>query len=82
MDLMTLRNEDGTSTEVEIVVTFKIEELGDNDYVIYKENEKFFGAKYVENDGIVDLIVDLSDDEKNKLSEVFKKLCSGGIIQC
>lgn len=80
MDKLILTNIDGTTLEVEIVATFKIQELGDSDYVIYKDNNKYFGARYEETNGTVDLITDLSDNEKKLLNEVFDKLCEGEII--
>lgn len=80
MDKMIVTNKDGTTEEIEIVATFKILELGDSDYVIYKNDSKYFGAKYVENDNVVELNTILSQDEQKALNEVFKKLYEGEII--
>ena len=80
MDKMILNKIDGTTEEVEIVRSFKLENLNQDDYVIYKNNNKYYGAKYIENNGNTDLITDLSDMEKNALSEIFDKLSKGGII--
>ena len=82
MDTMTLNKEDGTIEEIEIVITFKLENFNNDDYVIYKTNNEFFGAKYIEKSGNTELITDLSDEEKKSLSEIFEKLRKEGIIQC
>ncbi|HHW69509.1 MAG TPA: DUF1292 domain-containing protein [Tenericutes bacterium] len=80
MDTMTLNKLDGTTEEVEIMMTFKLERFNDNDYVIYKSLDKFYAARYVENNGITNLETNLSEDEKEDLSKVFNKLREGGII--
>lgn len=80
MDKMTLNKSDGTTEEVEIVMTFKLENFNNDDYVIYKNNEKFFGAKFFEKEGNTELITDLSDEEKEAVSNLFNKLHEGGII--
>ena len=80
MDTMTLVNADGTKEEIEIVVTFKIKEFNDNDYVIYKNNDDFFGARYIEENDNVDLITDLSKEEQKAMSEIFEKLRKGEVI--
>lgn len=80
MDTMTLIKEDGTTEEVEIVMTFKIEKYKKNDYVIYKSNDKYFGARFVEKDGNTELNTDLSDVEKGEIAKIFMKLHEGGII--
>jgi hypothetical protein len=80
MDTMILNKADGATEEVEIVMTFKLEKFNNDDYVIYKNNDKYYAAKYVENGENTDLTTDLSDDEKQSLSEMFDKLRNGGIL--
>lgn len=80
MDNMTLIKADGTEVEVEIIVTFQIKEFNNDDYVIYKDENKFYAAKYVDDGENVTLITSLSDKEKVALSDVFKKLKQGGVI--
>lgn len=80
MDEMTLNKKDGTSEKVEILMTFKIDHFNDNDYVIYKNDEKYYAARYIEENGNTNLITDLSDEEKEALSTMFDKLHNGGLI--
>ena len=80
MDNMTLIKADGTEVEVEIIVTFQIKEFNNDDYVIYKDENKFYADKYVDDGENVTLITSLSDKEKVALSDVFKKLKQGGVI--
>lgn len=80
MDNMTLIKTDGSEVEVEIITTFQIKEFDNNDYVIYKDENKFYAAKYIDDGENVSLITNLSDKEKIALSDVFKKLKQGGVI--
>ena len=80
MDSMTLIKSDGTEVEVEVILTFKIKEFNNKDYVIYKDNEKFYAASYSDDGESVSLDTDLSDEEKVALSDMFKKLKQGGVI--
>ena len=80
MDAMTLTKIDGTTEEVEIVMTFKLEEISDKDYVIYKSNGDYYGASFVVKDDITDLDTNLTFEEQEKMNEVFEKLHKGGII--
>jgi len=80
MDTMTLTKKDGTTEEVEIVMTFKIEKYNNNDYVIYKSQEKYYAARFIEKEGNTELITELSDEEKAGVTKIFKKLHEGGII--
>lgn len=43
-------------------MTFKLEEFNNVDYVIYKNNEKYYATKYFEKDGNTDLTTCLSND--------------------
>jgi len=80
VDTMTLNKSDGTTLEVEIVMTFKLEDFNDDDYVIYKSNNEYYAAKYFEVDGNTNLITDLSEEEKKSLSKIFERLHKGGIL--
>ena len=80
MDSMTLIKSDGTEVEVEVILTFQIKEFNNKDYVIYKDNEKFYAASYNDDGESVSLDTDLSDEEKIALSDMFKKLKQGGVI--
>ena len=80
MDTMILNKVDGSTEEIEIVMTFKLEYFNNNDYVIYKQNNEYYAAKYVEKDENTELITDLSDEEKKSVSQIFEKLHKGGVI--
>lgn len=83
MDIITLNKIDGTTEKVEIVICFKLENISkNNDYVFYKSNNKYFGARYIEKDGNTNLITDLSNEEKVALSNIFDKLRKAGVIKC
>jgi hypothetical protein len=77
---MTLMKNDGVTEDVEIVMTFKLDNFNDKDYVIYKSNDEYFGASFVEKDDVTELDTDLSLEEQEKLSELFEKLYEGGVI--
>lgn len=80
MNAMILKKIDGTTEEVEIVMTFKLEEISDKDYVIYKSNGDYYGASFVVKNDITDLDTNLTFEEQEQMNEVFEKLHKGGII--
>ena len=82
MDKMILNKNDGTAIEVEIVMTFKLEKYNNNDYVIYKHSNEYFGAKYKEENEITTLDTNLSNNEKKDLNKAFEELSKIGVIQC
>lgn len=70
-DYITINTTNGQK-QAELVSIFELRGLGE--YVIYKLEGKYFGAKYkVEGDNTT-LITDLNDVEKKALNEVFKQL--------
>lgn len=80
MDKMILTKSDGTNEEIEIIMTFKLENISDKDYVIYKSNGDYYGASFVIKDDITDLDTNLTFEEQEQMNEVFEKLHKGGII--
>ena len=80
MDTMTLTNIDGTTEEVEIVMTFKLENINDKDYVIYKSKGEYYGASFIENNDVTELDTNLSIEEQEQMAQVFETLHKGGII--
>ena len=81
MDIIKLKKADGTTEEVEIVMTFVLEKFNNNDYVIYKDKDnQHYGAKYVENDGNISLDTDLTEEEKEALTNIYTKLLKGDIV--
>ena len=80
MDILTLNKNDGNKEEVEIVMTFKLEQFNNNDYVIYKCKNEYYGAKYIEKNTTTELITNLSKEERDALSKIFDKLHEKGIV--
>ena len=79
MDLVTLKTKDNKEIKVEIVMSFKIDEFN-TDYVIYKDNDSYYAAKYiVENDKTI-LDTDLTEKEKNSLNLIFDELKKEGVL--
>lgn len=68
-DFITINLESGEQKEAELISKFTIEGFGD--YVIYKLDNKMYGAKYEVDGDKTNLITDLSDVEKDALYEVF-----------
>lgn len=70
-DFITINTKDGKK-KAELVSKFNIEELGE--FVIYKLDNKFYGAKYKFDGENTTLITDLTNAEKKVLNEVFMQL--------
>ena len=77
MDTMILTKNDGTSEEIELIMTFGLEKF-DSNYVFYKIGNEYYAAKYIEKDGNTILDSNLSDDEKKVVDAFFEKLKKGG----
>lgn len=77
MNIMTLNKEDGATCDVEIVMTFKLENHID-DYIIYKLDNEYYGAKYYDDGMKTSLETDLSNEEKEALNNVFKSVMKDG----
>jgi len=70
--ITTLVMSDGSEKEIEIIYVVNIENKGD--YVIYKLDDDFYGAKYEYNGEDTELNADLSDEEKEALNKAFEKM--------
>jgi len=70
-DFVTINTKDGEKN-AELVSRFEIENIGD--FVIYKLDDKYYGAKYKFDGQNTSLITDLTDEEKKILNEIFIKL--------
>jgi hypothetical protein len=70
-DYVTINTDNGPK-QAELVSKFKIPNLGD--YVIYKLDDEFYGAKYKIDGDNTTLITDLSLQEQKALNEVFEQL--------
>lgn len=71
-DFITINTKDGLKKSAELVSKFNIQGLGE--YVIYKLDNKYYGAKYLFDGEKTTLITDLSDNEKEALNAVFAQL--------
>ena len=76
MNNMILTLSDGSTKEVELVVKFKLDKFND-DYILYKLNDEYYAAKYVEEGENTRLITSLSDIEKKALTRVYDLLVKG-----
>lgn len=71
-DFITINTIDGIKKNAELVTKFEIQGLGE--YVIYKLDGLFYGAKYKFDGKNTRLITDLTDSEKNILNEMLSNL--------
>ena len=76
-DVITINTKDGTKEIAELVSKFDIQGLGK--YIIYKLDNKFYGAKCSFDGENTILITDLTDNEKEALNEVFLQ---SGVEEC
>ena len=80
-DYITIAKANGTSEQMEVVATFKLEETAKN-YIIYKSlnDEKYYAASYNSDSDYSNLNTDFTDKEKEQLNQIFKALNTGGEI--
>lgn len=80
-DYITIAKADGTSEQMEVVATFKLEESA-KDCIIYKSlnGEKYYAASYSGNSDYSNLNTDFTDKEIEQLNQIFKALNYGGEI--
>ena len=71
-DFITINTKDRTKKTAELISKFKIPNLGE--YVIYKIDKMFYGAKYNFNGEETLLDTNLTDIEKKVLNETFYQL--------
>lgn len=71
-DFITITTKDGIQKNAELVSKFDIQGLGE--YVIYKLDSIFYGAKYKFDGEKTILVTDLTDGEKKALNDVFIQL--------
>ena len=71
-DFITINTKDGIKKNAELVSKFNIHGLGE--YVIYKLDNNFYGAKYIFDGENTLLVTDLTDSEKKALNDVFIQL--------
>ena len=71
-DFITINTSDGIKKNAELASRFEIPGLGE--YVIYKLDGKFYGARYIVDGNNTKLITDLTDKEKEILNDTFIQL--------
>lgn len=76
---MVLTTKDGQKKPVEIIVSFKVDEF-DSEYVIYKVDNEFYGAKYINKDNCAELITNLNNKEKKIINDFYLKFKKEGVI--
>lgn len=80
-DNILIAKSDGTTEEMKVVTTFRLEESSKN-IIIYKEldNDKYYAASYKEkgDSNYADLNTDFTNKEKEQLSKIFDELIRGG----
>lgn len=78
-DYITILKSDGSFEKMEVVTTFRLEETSKN-CIIYKDlNEnQYYAASYNGDEEYVKLDTNFSENEKEKLNIIFKKLNLGG----
>ncbi len=71
-DYITINTDDGNTLQAELVSKFELTGLGE--YVIYKVDDEFYGAKYEVDGDKTNLITDLTEQEEEALNEIFSHL--------
>lgn len=70
-DYITINTKDGIK-KAELISKFEI--LGLGEYIIYKLEEKLYGAKYEFDGTHTKLITNLTDEEKQAMNEILLQL--------
>lgn len=80
-DYIIITKADGTSEQMEVVATFRLEETA-KDCIIYKalNDERYYAASYNGDSDYSSLNTKFTDKEKEQLNEIFKTLNYGGEI--
>lgn len=80
-DYITIAKKDGSTEEMEVVATFRLEESA-KDCIIYKSNNnnKYFAASYDANSDYSKFNTNFSEKEKEQLNIIFNELKNGGEI--
>ena len=76
-DIIYVTNDEGVTEEMEVVITFKLEESNKN-CIIYKniksEDERYYAAQYDKNNDITTLDTNFTDIEKEQINTIFKNI--------
>lgn len=71
-DFIMVDTSDGKKAEAELVCKYSIQNLGN--YVIYKIDGEYYGAKYEQNEDNISLITDLNDKEIKILDSILESI--------
>lgn len=71
-DTITITFDTGEKKQAKLVSMFNIQNMGD--YMIYLLDDKMYGAKYKKENDKLELITDLTDEEKEAMNKVFEQM--------
>lgn len=71
-DFIMIDTNDGNSIQAELVTKYSVQGLGD--YVIYKIDGEYYGAKYNQDGDNTSLITDLNDKEIKILDSILESI--------
>lgn len=76
-DYITITKDNGSKEQMEVVMTFRLEE-SNKDCIIYKDtNERYYAGYYNSDLENSELYVDFTDLEKEQLKIIFNELHEG-----
>ena len=71
-DTITITLDTGEKKQAKLISMFNIQNMGD--YIIYLLDDKMYGAKYIKENDKLELITDLTDEEKDTMNKVFEQM--------
>lgn len=74
---ITVVKKDGSTEEMEIIASFKLNESGKNCLVYRSNSNEYYAASYDNLSDGMDLNTDFSDYEKEQIERVFETLYGG-----
>ncbi len=80
-DYISVLKSDGSTEQMEVVLTFRLEE-SKKDCIVYKSiiDKKFYAASYDSNNDYTKLNTDFTDEEKVQINNIFESLTMGDEI--
>lgn len=80
-DYISVLKSDGSTEQMEVVLTFRLEE-SKKDCIVYKSiiDKKFYAASYDSNNDYTKLNTDFTDEEKVQINNIFETLIVGDEI--
>ena len=74
---ITVVKKDGSTEEMEIIASFKLNESGKNCLIYRSNSNEYYAASYDNLSDGMDLNTDFSDYEKEQIERVFETLYGG-----